>query len=150
MVMEDKHDVIGRDKYAVLENVPLKSYYFLYYTMFDYGGVSYTMYTEMPSGGITFSDTYGMVETSPSETQTTLMFTITEYGGYLQNKVSVNGVDYEFTTYEGEYDTAPTLVLDGTPEITSVVIYFNPNISNYESISQEITVKGTLYRAITL
>ena len=89
-------------------------------------------------------------KTMPAETQTTLKFSITEYGGCLQNKVSVNGVDYEFTTYEGEYDTAPTLVLDGTPEITSVVIYFNPNVSNYESISQEITVKGTLYRAITL
>ncbi|MGN1066300.1 MAG: hypothetical protein ACI4QH_00665 [Candidatus Fimimonas sp.] len=150
LVPGEGYDVIGRDTYAVIENLPYQNYYFLYHTMFDYNGVSYTMYTEMPSGGITFPENYGSYETAITDTETSVKITLSSSYGHLQNKVTVNGVDYQYTRYTDSYETYPILTIDGAIDVVSVVIYYNPNISNYEEYSQEITIKGTLYRAVTL
>ena len=150
LVPGDGYDVIGRDTYAVIEDLPFQNYYFTYYTMFDYNGVSYTMYTDIPSGGITFPESYGSYEVATSETETSVKISIPSNYGHLQNKVTVNGVDYQYTMYTDSYETYPTLTIDAAIDVVSVVIYHNPNISYYDVFLQEIPIKGTLYRAVTL
>lgn len=148
-IFGDCYDVISRSTYAIIENIPIKNYMLLYYIMFDYDGVSYTMYTEMPSGSIEFPDSYANAYVSISNNQTTVSVLLQEYGS-LENRIKVNGVEYQYTTYNDSFDSNFILVIDGEHYIQSVTIYFNPYTDDYDSINGDITLKGSLYNEISV
>ena len=143
------YDCIGRDTYAVLENLPMQDYYFHYYTMFVYEGVDYIMDMVWPSGGVNISDNPGSAKVSQSGGSTTVQITMSDYGN-LDNRILCDGTDYTYTTYTGTDDTAPTLVIDGEEFVSEVVVFFTDYDANYDAYSTEIVLKGSRYRATTL
>lgn len=140
------YDCIGRDTYAVLENLPLQDYFFHYYIMFAYEGVDYIMNMDWPSGGVTVSENPGTATVSQSGGSTTVQITVHDYGK-IDNKILCDGTEY---TYTGADDTEPTLVIDGEEAISDVVIFFTAYDANYDAYSTEIVLKGSRYRATTL
>ena len=143
------YDCIGRDTYAVLENLPMQDYYFHYYTMFAYEGVDYIMNMDWPSGGVTVSEYPGTATVSQSGGSTTVQITVSDYGK-IDNKILCDGTEYTYTTYTGADDTEPALVIDGEEFVSDVVIFFTAYDTNYDAYSTEITLKGSRYRATTL
>lgn len=144
---ERSYDIIGRDRYAVIENIPMDTYFLIYYFMFDFDGVSYVMYTETPSGSVYFPESFGNLEVMAENGSTTVNVQLTSYGR-IDDRVTVNGVDY---TYEsnGELLEYISLSLDGEVNVTSVTVYYNCYYGNYDSISAGIEIHGNLYKAIT-
>ncbi len=143
------YDCIGRDTYAVLENLPLQDYYFRYYMMFAYEGVDYVMNTDLPSGGVTISENPGTAKVSQSGGSTTVQITVSDYGK-IDDKILCDGTEYTYTTYTGTDDTEPTLIIDGEETISEVVIFFTDYDTNYNAYSTEIALKGSRYRATTI
>lgn len=141
------YDIIGRDRYAVIENIPMDTYFLIYYFMFDFDGVSYVMSTETPSGSVYFPESFGNLEVTAENGSTTVNVQLTSYGR-IDDRVTVNGVDY---TYEsnGELLEYISLSLDGEVNVTSVTVYYNCYYGNYDSISAGIEIHGNLYKAIT-
>lgn len=144
-------DVIGRGKYAAIENIPKDNYIFTYYKMFDYNGVSYVMYGEMPSGSVETVYDCGTAVATVANGQTTININISQYGK-LANKILVNGTEYTYTTYTDEKETNPTLVIEGEIDVTEVTIFFTSQGGNYDtySASGEITMKGSKYGEYTV
>ena len=145
-VFTNYYDVMVNGAYAVIEDVPLMYYGFHYYTYFEYENVTYLMYMEYPSGGISIVDSLATCEVSTSVDSTTLNFTLSSYGGNLENKVVCNGVEYQFTSYTGEYDTSPSLTINSLDAITSIKIYWSEYCSNYDAFKDTIPVKGNKYK----
>ena len=143
------YDCIGRDTYAVLENLPLQDYFFHYYTMFAYEGVDYIISMDWPSGGVIISENPGTAAVSQSGDSTTVQITISDYGK-IDDKILCDGTEYTYTTYTGTHDTEPTLVIDGEETLSEVVIFFTDYDSNYDAYSTEIVLKGNRYRATTI
>lgn len=143
------YDCIGRDTYAVLENLPLQDYFFRYYVMFAYEGVDYIMNMDWPSGGVIISENPGTAKVSQSGGSTTVQITMSDYGK-LDNKILCDGTEYTYTTYTGTGDTEPTLVINGEETISEVVIFFTDYDSYYNAYSTEIVLKGSRYRATTI
>ena len=144
MIYNDSYDIISRDKYAVIENIPMRNYYFLYHHLFTYNGVCYTMYTEMPSGGVTFPEKIATAGVTQSGGTTTVSITTTEYGR-LDNRIVCGGQEYTYTTYTDPYDPTAELVLEGEQDIGEVEIFFTAYSQNYDAYSTEITLKGQMY-----
>ena len=117
--------------------------------MYDYNGVSYIMYEEMPSGSAGFSVEEYSVETNVADGQTNIKINICNQG-MLVNKIVVNGIEYEYTSYTGITDTYPTLVIEGEIEITSIIIYHGGYYYNYEFYQNDITMKGATYREVVI
>ncbi|MGN0823592.1 MAG: hypothetical protein ACI4MB_00830, partial [Candidatus Coproplasma sp.] len=151
----DSYDVIGRGKYAAIENVPNLNYMFIYYQMFDYNGVSYVMYAETPSGSLenTYkdddSDGFEDVATAAvtvSGGQTIVNVVVSGYGK-IGNTIIVNGVEYEYDFYSDESATDLTLTIDGEIDVSEVIILFTKQGYNYDAYgaSGEITIKGSKY-----
>lgn len=153
LVYTDGYDVVGREKYAVIENIPNQNYILIYYVMFDYNGVSYVMYTETPSGSVenVYDNVSAMV--TYGDGNTTITVNVAEFG-LLCNSIIVNGVEYEYTTYTDESETSPTLVLEGEIEVSEVTILFTMQGYHYDDYisNGEITIKGNKYalRVITI
>ncbi len=143
------YDLIGRNRYAIIENIPARNYFFVYDYMYDYNGVSYIMYEEMPSGSAGFSVEEYSVETNVADGQTNIKINICNQG-MLVNKIVVNGIEYEYTSYTGITDTYPTLVIEGEIEITSIIIYHGGYYYNYEFYQNDITMKGATYREVVI
>lgn len=150
-VETEGYDVIGRGKYAVIENIPKQNYTFIYYTMFNYNGVSYVMSGEMPSGTVETVYDCGTAVATVANGQTTININISQYGK-LENKIIVNGTEYTYTTYTDESKTNPTLVIEGEIDVTEVTIFFTSQGGNYDtySASGEITMKGSKYGEYTI
>lgn len=148
VIQDNCYDIIGRDTYAVIENIPMNTYVLLYHFMFDFDGVSYIMYTETPSGSIYFPDSFGSLEVSRADGQTTVKVILSNYGHH-SGTITIEGVDYQ---YDPDTLDSPYIVctLDGEVDVSSVTVYFNSYTENYESISGDIEVNGNLYKAITL
>ena len=142
-------DVIGRGKYAVLENIPKQNYMFVYYQMFDFNGVSYVMYTEIPSGSIETVYDCGTAVATVANGQTTISANISAYGS-LDNRIIVNGTEYTYTTYSDESETNPTLVIDGEIDVTEVTIFFTNQGYYYDAYSGKMTMKGSKYGEYTI
>ena len=143
------YDLIGRNRYAIIENIPARNYFFVYDYMYDYNGVSYIMSEEMPSGSAGFSVEDYSVETNVADGQTNIKIYIYNQG-MLVNKIVVNGIEYEYTSYTGITDTYPTLVIEGEIEITSIIIYHGGYYYNYEFYQNDITMKGATYREVVI
>ncbi|MGN1372493.1 MAG: hypothetical protein ACI4VK_00425 [Candidatus Coproplasma sp.] len=151
----DRYDVIGRGRFAIIENIPLQNYLFTYYHMFDYNGVSYIMNAETPSGMVecVYSDSDGdgyedfaSADVLCADGQTTISVNVWSSGN-LDNKITVNGTEYTYTTYTDEYETAPTLVIDGEIEVSEVTIYFTKQGYNYDTFAEysDLTMKGSKF-----
>ncbi|MGN0812246.1 MAG: hypothetical protein ACI4MQ_01895 [Candidatus Coproplasma sp.] len=145
------YDVIGRGKYAVIENIPRENYMFTYYKVFDYNGVNYVMYGETPSGSVETVYECGSAIVDVAGGQTTITVSLSKYGK-LANKILVNGTEYTYTTYSDESETNPTLVIDGEVAVTEVTIFFTEQGGYYDTYieSGEITMKGSKYGEYTI
>ena len=145
-VYTDGYDVIGRGKYAVIENIPNQNYFFIYYTMFDYSGVSYAMYAEMPSGSVENVYECGDAIVSYGDGNTIINLMVIK-SGMIANYILVNGVEYEFDSYTDESDTDLIVFFEGEAEVREVTILFTAQGYNYDeyAASGEITMKGNKY-----
>ena len=126
-------------------------YMFLYYMMFYYDGVSYTMYPAMPSGSVIFpasDEEYATATVIKADGKTTIKIT-TSYG-YLDNRIICNGTEYQYTTYTDKFDSTATLVLDGEQTVVTVTLFFTEYGTDYETYSGEITMKGNMYKQIMI
>lgn len=149
-VYGDCYDIIGRDTYAVIENIPMREYYcFLYYLMFDYNGVSYTMYTEMPSGSVSFPENCAFAEVTVLDGNTIVTVQLTQYG-QLENRIIVNGTEYRYNDYDETNMEKTILTIAGEQDVTSVTVFYNGYTQNYDDIRGDIAVRGNLYQEITI
>ncbi|MGM9972011.1 MAG: hypothetical protein ACI35W_06350, partial [Anaeroplasmataceae bacterium] len=146
-IFSNCYDSIGRDTYSIIENIPDMNYYFRYYMLFDYNNVTYVMYEEWPSGGIeTITSTWTTVSTSDGQTT----ITVSNTNSYeIDNKIIIDGQEYQYTTYTSSSDTEFTLVLDGELTITSVTIYASYFDDNYDAYSEDIVLSGNKYKELT-
>ncbi|MGN0814924.1 MAG: hypothetical protein ACI4MH_06810 [Candidatus Coproplasma sp.] len=145
-VYTEGYDVIGRGKYASIENIPKQNYFLIYYMMFDYNGVSYVMYAEMPSGSVETVYDCASVTAGVSGGQTTLTVSVSA-SGRIANKIIIDGVEYEYDDYSDESAYGLTLVLDGEVSVGEAIILFTKQGDNYDTYveSGEITMKGSKY-----
>lgn len=143
------YDVIGRDTYAVIEDIPMQNYIFIYYLMLDYQNVSYIMYTETPSGSIEFYENVATATQSVAGEKTLITFNIIQYG-MLDNRVLCDGQEYTYTKLDDAYDSTPGLTLtDGIPH-TYITIYHTGNGTYYDDYANDIYLKGNKFRAIDI
>lgn len=148
-VYTDCYDLIGRDTFAVIEHIPERQYLLLYHFLFEYNGVCYTMYTEMPSGSIIPEESEIMAEVVPDGGSTNICLLVPSYGD-LEDRILCNGTEYRYTIYGALGDSTPTLVLDGEQEVQSVTVFFATQGQNYEAYCNEIPVKGSRYRTYVI
>ncbi|MGN1103991.1 MAG: hypothetical protein ACI4QI_03865, partial [Candidatus Coproplasma sp.] len=157
-VETERFDVIGRDKYAVIENIPNQNYIVYYYQMFDYNGVSYIIYIEIPSGSIenVYKDEDGdgyedfATATAIVAGGQTIITVSLSSGGMVGNKIIVDGTEYEYDDYSDEYQTELTLTIDGELDlanVTEVTVFFTKHGYNYDAYGEsgEITMNGSKY-----
>ncbi|MGN0806815.1 MAG: hypothetical protein ACI4MC_07225, partial [Candidatus Coproplasma sp.] len=145
------YEVIGRGKYAVIENIAKENYNLTYYNMFDYNGVSYVMAGVMPSGTVETIYDCGVAAAIVADGQTTVNVSVSKYGK-IANKIIVNGVEYEYDYYSDESQTNLTLTFDGEVDVSEVTIFFTSQGYNYDAYgaSGEITMKGSKYGEYTI
>ncbi len=143
------YDIIGTDKYAIIENIPNRIYSFVYDYLFDYNGVTYLMYEETPSGTIYIKDENFYAEVSRDGISTNLSIVINQ-NGELDNRIKVNDIEYTYTSYDDVWNTNPQLIIDGEIEIISIVIYHSSYSTNYDAYLEEIEMLGTKYREIVV
>ncbi|MDY6142182.1 MAG: hypothetical protein SPI52_05645 [Bacilli bacterium] len=147
-IYQNGHDSIESNGYSIIEDIPSNMYIFNYYIYFDYENVRYISFREYPSGTAGPSESIGSYEVSTASGENTIKVNISSYG-YLENRIVVNGVEYQFTTYTSMTDSTASLTLP-EQEITSVKVYFTEYGSSYETVASEIPIKGNKFKEYTL
>ena len=145
---QNGHDSIESNGYSIIEDIPSNMYIFNYYIYLDYENVRYISFMEYPSGTAGPSESIGSYEVSTASGENTIKVNISSYG-YLENRIVVNGVEYQFTTYTSMTDSTASLTLP-EEEITSVKVYFTEYGSSYETVASEIPIKGNKFKEYTL
>ena len=147
-IYQNGHDSIESNGYSIIEDIPSNMYIFNYYIYLDYENVRYISFMEYPSGTAGPSESIGSYEVSTASGENTIKVNISSYG-YLENRIVVNGVEYQFTTYTKMDDPTASLTLP-EEEITSVKVYFTEYGSSYETVASEIPIKGNKFKEYTL
>ena len=147
-IYQNGHDSIESHGYSIIEDIPSKMYIFNYYIYLDYENVRYISFMEYPSGTAGPSESIGSYEVSTASGENTITVNLSSYG-YLENRIVVNGVEYQFTTYTSMEDSTASLTLP-EEEITSVKVYFTEYGSSYETVASEIPIKGNKFKEYTL
>ena len=147
-IYQNGHDSIESNGYSIIEDIPSNMYIFNYYIYVDYENVRYISFMEYPSGTAGPSESIGSYEVSTASGENTIKVNISSYG-YLDNRIVVNGVEYQFTTYTSMTDSTASLTLP-EQEITSVKVYFTEYGSSYETVASEIPIKGNKFKEYTL
>ena len=147
-IYKNGHDSIESNGYSIIEDIPSNMYIFNYYICLDYENVRYISFMEYPSGTAGPSESIGSYEVSTASGENTIKVNISSYG-YLENRIVVNGVEYQFTTYTSMEDSTASLTLP-EEEITSVKVYFTEYGSSYETVASEIPIKGNKFKEYTL
>ncbi|MDY2746549.1 MAG: hypothetical protein SOV57_05025, partial [Bacilli bacterium] len=147
-IYQNGHDSIESNGYSIIEDIPSNMYIFNYYIYLDYENVRYISFMEYPSGTAGPSESIGSYEVSTASGENTITVNISSYG-YLENRIVVNGVEYQFTTYTSMEDSTASLTLP-EQEITSVKVYFTEYGSSYETVASEIPIKGNKFKEYTL
>ena len=147
-IYQNGHDSIESNGYSIIEDIPSKMYIFNYYIYLDYENVRYISKMEWPSGTAGPSESIGSYEVSTASGENTITVNISSVG-YLENRIVVNGVEYQFTTYTSMEDSTASLTLP-EEEITSVKVYFTEYGSSYETVASEIPIKGNKFKEYTL
>ena len=145
---QNGHDSIESNGYSIIEDIPSNMYIFNYYIYLDYENVRYISFMEYPSGTAGPSESIGSYEVSTASGENTIKVNISSYG-YLENRIVVNGVEYQFTTYTSMEDSTASLTIP-EQEITSVKVYFTEYGSSYETVASEIPIKGNKFKEYTL
>ena len=147
-IFSNCYDCIGTSQYAIIENALDMNYYFRYYTLYDYNNVTYVMYEEWPSGGI-----YSNISTWSTATLSTGKTTINvsnPNGLKIDNRIIVEGIEYQYTTYGSETDSEFMLEIEGELSITTVNIFATDNSGYYDAYSNDIVLKGNKYKELVL
>ena len=147
-IYQNGHDSIESNGYSIIEDIPSNMYIFNYYIYVDYENVRYISFMEYPSGTAGPSESIGSYEVSTASGENTIKVNISSYG-YLDNRIVVNGAEYQFTTYTSMTDSTASLTLP-EQEITSVKVYFTEYGSSYETVASEIPIKGNKFKEYTL
>ncbi|MCI6155815.1 MAG: hypothetical protein MR674_03895, partial [Erysipelotrichaceae bacterium] len=147
-IYQNGHDSIESNGYSIIEDIPSNMYIFNYYIYLDYENVRYISFMEYPSGTAGPSESIGSYEVSTASGENTIKVNISSYG-YLENRIVVNGVEYQFTTYTSMEDSTASLTLP-EQEITSIKVYFTEYGSSYETVASEIPIKGNKFKEYTL
>lgn len=143
----NSYDIIGREQYAVIENIPLQDYFFIYHTMFDYQNVSYTIYSETPSGGIVFSEEDAIATITASSNTTSININVPY--GFMDNKIIYNGNEYQYTEYTEKYGKS-IFTINQEIEVPTVTVFYTNYGTNYALYSAAIPLKGAMYRQIEI
>ena len=145
---QNGHDSIESSGYSIIEDIPSNMYIFNYYIYVDYENVRYISFMEYPSGTAGPSESIGSYEVSTASGENTIKVNISSSGS-LDNRIVVNGVEYQFTTYTSMEDSTASLTIP-EQEITSVKVYFTEYGSSYETVASEIPIKGNKFKEYTL
>ena len=148
-IYENGYDVITRSEYANIENIPFANYIFKYYEVMEYNGITYLIACNWPSGMVEPTSISATATSSSDGEKTVISVTILNSYNVI-NKINVDGVDYEYTSYENQYDSNPQLILDGNIEINQITIYLKDYYNDYDTFSNEIEIKGSPEMEITI
>ena len=148
-IYENGYDVITRSEYANIENIPFANYIFKYYEVMEYNGITYLIACNWPSGMVEPTSISATATSSSDGEKTVISVTILNSYNVI-NKINVDGVDYEYTSYENQYDSNPQLILDGNIEINQINIYLKDYYNDYDTFSNEIEIKGSPEMEITI
>ena len=148
-IYENGYDIITRSEYANIENIPFANYIFKYYEVMEYNGITYLIACNWPSGMVEPANISATATSSSDGEKTVISVTILNSYNVI-NKINVDGVDYEYTSYENQYDSNPQLILDGNIEINQITIYLKDYYNDYDTFSNEIEIKGSPEMEITI
>ncbi len=138
---------LSRENYSIVENLPFKSYFFIYYGVFYYEDVYYYLESTIPSGGITFDYSFeANYEYDPISNKSTITLVGTKYGMY-KNECMINETTYQFDNYEGGLTDRQTVTIDGDAAGMKLTFYYNFYANNYDEYSAIMPLKGNKYKA---
>lgn len=148
-IYEGAYDVISNSDYAIIENIPDQMYILDYQLIIKNNGVDYIMYIETPSGTINTNENIANAYLIKEAASTIVSINCTIYGK-IENKISCINNTYEYSTYQGEFETQHSIVFDEVLDIQNVGIYFSIYYQNYDEYGSEIAIKGNLYKEYIL
>ena len=138
-----------QEKYSIIENLPRDIYCFNYYQYYKLDEVYYVMYEEYPSGSVGFMRDQMHYEVAAADGQTKIVISNTNYG-HFDNKIVVNGVEYQYYAYdESQYDSL-VLFIDGEITVNELKVYFTEYDGNYDTYNNEIQLNGSRYDEIII
>ena len=138
-----------QEKYSIIENLPRDIYCFNYYQYYKLDEVYYVMYEEYPSGSVGFMRDQMHYEVAAADGQTKIVISNTNYG-HFDNKIVVNGVEYQYYAYdESQYDSL-VLFIDGEITVNELKVYFTEYDGNYDTYNNDIQLIGSRYDEIII
>ena len=141
--------MISNSDYAIIENIPDQMYILDYQLIIKNNGVDYIMYIETPSGTINTNENIANAYLIKEAASTIVSINCTIYGK-IENKILFINNTYEYSTYQGEFETQHSIVFDEVLDIQNVGIYFSIYYQNYDEYGSEIAIKGNLYKEYIL
>ena len=88
-------------------------------------------------------------EVAAADGQTQIVISNSNYG-HFDNKIVVNGVEYQYYAYdESQYDSL-VLFVDGEITINELKVYFTEYDGNYDTYNNDIQLNGSRYDEIII
>lgn len=152
-----KTDYIGgihhrsRERVSKMENLKMKTYLTLYYLIYYYDGVYYTLSSEMPSGSIQPDDSSSIdvLGTYDIDTDRTAITIQNNRLAHFDNRVEIGSMTYAYDDFVSSDKDSYTLTIAGNHIQEAITIHFNPYLDNYDAIASLCDVRGEKYKAYT-
>ena len=138
-----------QEKYSIIENLPRDIYCFNYYQYYKLDEVYYVMYEEYPSGSVGFMRDQMHYEVAAADGQTKIVISNTNYG-HFDNKIVVNGVEYQYYAYDASQYDSLVLFIDGEITVNELKVYFTEYDGNYDTYNNDIQLNGSRYDEIII
>lgn len=137
---------LSRETYSVINNLPLKSYFFIYYSVLYYENVYYYLESTIPSGGITFDYIFETnLEYDAATNKSEITIACSKYGMY-KNEFMINDVSYTIDGDSNGLTDRLIVEVDGDVSGATITFYFNFYSSNYDSYSLSMPLEGNEYK----
>ena len=141
----DYYHNISNEKYSIIENIPQKNYYFIYYTLLKFNNVYYYMNQEMPSGGIEINDSDVNISGNYNNEKNITTLNITfQNNVFLKKECIIDNNYYQYDNYE-EKTSSTTLTILGNMLNKEIKLYFNKYYNNYAEYL-DIPILGNIYK----
>lgn len=142
-------DNIMQDKYSRIENIERSIYCFNYFKYYLLDDVYYIMSSEYPSGSIGFEMDPMTFEIDASGGQTKIVIYNTTYGSF-ENKVLVNGIEYQYRNFDEFEYSALTVIIEEEIVLDELKVYFTQYGGSYDTFSNDISMLGNKYDEIVI
>ncbi|MCQ2799725.1 MAG: hypothetical protein MJ228_03025 [Bacilli bacterium] len=136
---------ISNERYSVIEDVPMEPYYgFVYYKVYLYDNVHYLIDKGIPSGGIEHNG--NMMWTTEGRydgtNNTSEIEVIMNYWCELDNWYELNGIEYQFDSFQTSHEDCYLIVTPGYLEGATLKLRSARYSEHYDELSLWITMKG--------